>query len=186
MGEWASLARLTLAIPIIFWYLKKQDVGGTIKYAPFFVKFLCLSVIFAFWMGLDISFNSITNWNDTYSSLFGVLLPLLIFILISKIEIIFNKKTTKYTINDKDQSVMDAAKYLLFVIERPLLIVWGVIVGVAGVILIITNIGNILYEGIGNFETKWQIFFIIFISFLFISWIGIQPANEGKTESSQE
>ena len=31
MGDWASLARLTLAIPIIFWYLKKQDVDKIIK-----------------------------------------------------------------------------------------------------------------------------------------------------------
>ena len=186
MGEWASLARLTLAIPIIFWYLKKQDVGGTIKHAPFYVKFLCLSIVILFWFGLDTSYYVITNWDNTYSALFVMLLPLLIFILVSKIEIIFNKKTTKYTINDKDQSVMDAAKYLLFVIERPLLIVWGVFVGLMGALFIIIMMQNILYEGIGNFETKWQIFFIIFISFLFISWIGIQPANEGKTESSQE
>ena len=82
---------------------------------------------------------------------------------------------------------MDAAKYLLFVIERPLLIVWGVFVGLLGALFIIIMMQNILYEGIGNDGILiLQIFDIIFISMLFIFWIGLKPANESETERTQE
>lgn len=199
MSVWfGGLALNFLFIPFIFWYLKKQDVGGTIKHAPFIVKFFCLSTIFISWFSVLtwfslflhwLEFNNWYDWDgwqgDGWFLSLWMVLPLLIFILISKIDIIINKKTTKYTINDKDQSVKDVAKYLLFVIERPLLIGLSVFYGIIGAGIIFVLSFAILFPD-GNYEHKYQIARLSQIAALFVFWKGLTPANESETESPQE
>jgi hypothetical protein len=183
-GVYWHISLLILAIPFIFWYLKKQNVGGTIKHAPFYVKFLCLSTIFGCWFGLSFSLTIITEWGETNMPLFYLFSPLLFFILISKIDIIFNKKPTRLEmfLNSgqliEENTLTYTAKFLWFNIERPFLIVLGVLVGGLGAIFIIVAFGFILWDGISNLETERQIIQLMIISGVVVFWMGLKPVNE--------
>jgi hypothetical protein len=180
---WRAL--LTVTIPLIFWYQKKQDIGGKIKHSSVFVKLLCFTTIYYFWLGIMLAFSSIRNildgsYDELWLVIFFILSPIPTFILISNFSFLFAQRSTGILDPFKpyEKDVWSAMK-------RTFLLFWlFLIILPVGGFLIVGSLGYILWHGIGDLD-YWFVATAGGAPVVF--WIGLKPVNDrGKLVVSRK